>query len=380
MVLTVVVFLIILSILVLVHEFGHFLIGRLAGIGVLEFALGLPFTKPIFSKKLKSGMRLSLYPLLFGGFVKLLGEEGSADKKDGVRGKYFYQANVWARIAVVVAGVAMNFLLAVIAFYVFLSLSNFQVIIPKLADYHFLSPNTTRVIVTYTQPNSPADSAKLVPGDVILSADNREFSNLKSFQTYIKSRGGEETKLVVANLSLTSNREIILTPRQNPPTGQGALGVGIAEGYEVNFPSTSDKIFSGGKYTVDMLGYNLRVISSLIFSAYQTKNVAPVTESVSGPVGIASAIDAIIKIGGRDAVLGLINLLGLLSVSLAFMNILPIPALDGGRAAFLLIEAFLGKKLAAKHENSINQVGMFFLLGLIILITYNDITKALTPK
>lgn len=378
---TLIVFLIILSILVLVHEFGHFFVGRLSKIGVLEFALGLPFTKPLWSKRLKNSMRISLYPLLFGGFVKLLGEEGEdggkgdKDKRDGVQGQYFYKANVWARIAVVVAGVTMNFFLAIAAFYLFLGLSNFQVLVPKLADYHFLSPTETKVIVTDTMPGSPARSAHLESGDVISSADNRNFESLQEFQTYTKSRAGQPMNLVVSNLTLTKTRQVSIIPRKNPPVGQGALGLRIAEGYQINFPTVASKATSGITYTIDMLGYNLRVLSSLIFSAYQTKNVAPVAENVSGPFGIFDAINQIIKIGGKEAFVALINFLGLLSISLAFMNILPIPALDGGRVVFLLVEALFGKKLATKKENLINQIGMFLLLGLIIIISYNDIIK-----
>jgi len=154
MLLTVIVFLAVLSVLVLVHEFGHLVMGKLAGVGVLEFALGLPFTKPLFSKKLKSGMKLSFYPLLFGGFVKLLGEETDKRSKDS-----FSQKTVWQRMAVVLAGVTMNFLLAVVLFYGFLIASNFKVLVPRLADYHFTSPAKDFVAITYVQKNSPAEAA-----------------------------------------------------------------------------------------------------------------------------------------------------------------------------------------------------------------------------
>src|SRR5574340_878577 len=163
---TLIVFFIILSVLVLVHEFGHFIVGRAAGMGVLEFALGLHFTRPLWSKRLSSGMKISLYPLLFGGFVKLLGEEGPEAAKEKVKGTPFYSAPVWSRIAVVIAGVTMNFVLAVAAFYVFLAVSNFKVLVPKLADYHFLSPTDNLVVVTGVVKDSPADKAGLVFGDL----------------------------------------------------------------------------------------------------------------------------------------------------------------------------------------------------------------------
>lgn len=387
MILTIVVFLVILSILVIVHEFGHFIVGRWAGIGVLEFALGLPFTKPLWTKKLGSGMHISLYPILFGGFVKLLGEEGAEEKvvqfggkltgthesvqdnlpkkASKVIGKQFYKINVWQRIAVVVAGVVMNLFLAVFAFYIFLALSGFKVLIPKLADYKFISPNKTKVIINYVQKDSPADVAKIIPGDVV-----EGFSNLVEFQNFTKINAGKPIKLILAD------RTVEVTPRVSPPPGQGALGVAIAEAVAVKYETSSEKIFSGVSYTADMFIYNIKVLGHLGNQAVKNKNIDQISENISGPVGIAGAVSTILAIGGGEVLIQLLNLLGLLSLSLAFMNILPIPALDGGRLAFLLVEAIFGKKLAAKKENLINQFGMALLLGLIILVSFNDIKKA----
>ncbi len=374
MILTVIVFLIILSILVIVHEFGHFIVGKWAGIGVEEFALGLPFTKPILTRKLKDGMKISLYPLLFGGFVKLLGEEGKETKKT-VRGKYFYQIGVWKRIAIVLAGVTMNLILAIIAFYVFLAFSNFRVLIPKLADYNFRSPNQTLVAVTFVAENTPAKAAGLQPGDVLLSADGQNFNKLGDFQAYVKARAGQEIKLNITDPTLSQNKIVIVTPRANPPAGQGALGVGIGEAVGLSYTTPNQKAFSGLSYTTDMFVYNFKVIGSFASQAFKTKNVEPLAESVSGPVGIASAVGSILDLGGGAAAVQLVNLLGLLSLSLAFMNVLPFPALDGGRLAFLLVEALSGRKIPAKYENIVNQVGMGILLLFIILVSFNDLSK-----
>lgn len=350
MILTVIVFLIILSILVLVHEFGHFIVGKINGIKIEEFALGLPFTKPLFSKKLKDGMKISLYPLLFGGFVKLLGEDTEEKSKNS-----FSKKTVWQRIAVVVAGVTMNLFLAVFAFYIFLTFSGFQVLIPKLAQYNFISPHQTKIIVNYVQKDSPADQVKIVPGDVV-----QEFSGLTEFQNYTKSQAGKKIKLVL------TDRTVEVIPRISPPPGQGALGVAIAEVTAVKYETPVEKIFSGAAYTADMFLYNLKVLGKR----------ETLSENVSGPVGIAGAVGTILSLDQKEIPAQLLNLLGLLSLSLAFMNILPFPALDGGRLALLLIEAFFGKKLAAKKENLINQFGMALLLGLIILVSFNDLKKA----
>lgn len=375
MILTAVVFFIILSVLVLIHEFGHFIVGRMAGMGVLEFALGLPFTKPLWSKKLKNGMKLSLYPLVFGGFVKLLGEEGERGEVAGVKGKHFYSAGVWQRIAVVVAGVVMNFLLAVVVFYVFLAVSNYKVLVPRLADYRFLSPTQTMIVVTGVSVDSPAQKAGLGFGDLIYSADGQQFFQISDFQKYIAQRGGQSVELMIYDETFSRSRIVQTVPRFNPPKGQGPLGIGIGEGVLINFQTGAQRLSSGLVYCVDMLFYSLKVLGGVIFRAFQTGNVTEVKESVSGPVGILGLIDQIRMLGGWEAIKGWINLLGLLSVSLAFMNILPIPALDGGKLAFLLVEAFFGKKMAAQKENLINQVGMAVLLGLIVLVTFNDVRK-----
>lgn len=374
MVLTIIVFLTILSILVLVHELGHFIVGRLNGIKIEEFALGLPFTKPLFSKRLPDGMKLSLYPLLFGGFVKLLGEE-TEEKSLGS----FKHKSVWQRISVVVAGVTMNLVLAIIAFYVFLALSNFRVLIPKLVEYDFLSPSETRVVIVEIQKDTPAEAARLRIGDVVMAADNQEIKKLAAFQNYVKSRAGQPVVLTVADTDLANLREVAVTPRISPPPGQGALGVAIDEAAELEYIKPEQKAVSGLSYGADMLFYNIRIIGHFITRAFQTGETAPLSETVSGPVGIASAVDMILGLGGGKAFIQLINLLGLLSLSLAFMNILPFPALDGGRLAFLLVEAVTGKKVPSKYENLINQIGMAILLGLIILISFSDLRKLFSP-
>lgn len=367
MIATTLVFLAILSILVLVHEFGHFIVGRMAGIGVLEFALGLPFTKPLWSKKLKSGTKISLYPILFGGFVKLLGEEGK--EKKTISGKHFYKANVWQRIAVVIAGVTMNFLFAVAVFYLFLSLSGFKILVPKLDDYHFLSPTNNVVIVTGVAPESPAQNVNLKFGDLIYSANGQTFPDLPSFQKFVSAHVGEKVRFKI------NDKIFEIVPRSNPPVGQGSLGIGINAAAELNFTTPMQKTFSGLIYTTDMLFYSISVLSGLIGKAFQTGDVAPVATSVSGPIGIATLVGDILAVGGKEAVLGIINLMGILSISLAFMNILPFPALDGGRLMFLLVEAVFGKKIAAKKENLVNQVGMALLLGFIILVSFNDLKR-----
>ena len=176
-------------------------------------------------------------------------------------------------------------------------------------------------------------------------------------------------------MNFNNKKTVKVIPRKDPPKGQGALGVGIAEAVVLDYSTDQDKAMSGLSYTKDMFVYNLNVVSQLVVQSRKEKNIAPLSENVSGPFGIAEAVSQILKLGGWEAVVSLVNLLGILSLSLAFMNILPFPALDGGRLAFLLVEAFTGKKIPGKIENLINQGGMILLLLLIVLISFNDVVK-----
>lgn len=373
--LTLVVFLLVLSVLVIVHEFGHFIVAKKSGIGVWEFALGLPFTKPVWSKQLTSGMKLSLYPILFGGFVRLLGEDKDegGSKEKAISGKQFYGMPLLTRMAVVVAGVAMNFLFAAVLFYVFLAINNFRVLIPRFANYEFMSPHNNVVVVTYVAPKSPAVQAGFVFGDVVLEADGKKFEVSSEFKNYIKERSGKEMKFLVANQGLTNARIIFATPRVAPPVGEGALGIGIGEGVAVQYLSLSEKLTAGVVYSADMLVYNVQVLSMFVKNAVKTGNTRQIQENISGPIGIATTIGEILKQPLPEAVKSMINFTGVLSLSLAFVNLLPIPAMDGGRLMFLIYEGVVRRRFPTKYEIWINQGGMIFLLLLIVLISYSDV-------
>lgn len=376
MILQILVFLVVLSILVLVHEFGHFIVGRWAKIGIVEFALGLPFTRSLISKKLKSGLTLSFYPVLFGGFVSLLGEDATAAQTEShTPGMQFWKATPLKRFLVVIAGVTMNAILAVVVFYLFLIASGFQVAIPQITDYQFHSPHQQVTLIHGVQEDSPADKAGLKTGDLVLTADGQTFAKLTDFQNYIKSKGGQQVVLEVSDFDFKTAKRLAVTPRQNPAPGEGALGVGIGDVAIIKFDTLPEKVFSGITYTMDMAIYNVKVIGFFIGQAFKTGNVGPVADNLSGPIGIFNVVGDIVGFGGKEAVIGLLNLLGVMSLSLALMNILPIPALDGGKLFLIIIEGLTGKKLSPKKETWVTQAGMAFLLGLIVLVSFNDVMR-----
>lgn len=373
---TILVALVMLSILVMVHEFGHFIVARWAGIGVEEFALGLPFTKPIWTLRLRSGFNVSLYPILFGGFVKLVGEDSNSKAKNA-----FGQKSVWKRMAVVVAGVVMNLLLAIVIFYIFLFLSGFKVLVPKLADYKFVSPTKTSIVISYVQDPSPAKTANLVPGDVVLEANGKRFEKLADFQKYTREVAAADhtLNLKTTDILFEMDKNVVVAPRKNPPEGQGPLGVGISEALVVDYQTLGWKVGSGIVFSYDMFAYNLVTLKSFITTAAKTGNGEPLRDVVSGPVGMVSIIGDILGLPTKAMMLSLLNITALISLSLMFMNILPIPAMDGGRMVFLLIEAVTKRKLPAIWENRVNQAGLVLLLGFMAVIMFNDVAKIVTP-
>ena len=162
-------------------------------------------------------------------------------------------------------------------------------------------------------------------------------------------------------------------PRISPPKNEGALGIGLfsLSTAVLNYETPVQKIFSGITHPVNLMAYNLDVMARLVKVSIDAKTTEPLTQGVAGPVGIASLTNQAVSLGP----IAVLQLAGLLSLNLAFMNVLPIPALDGGRFFFLLIEAVTRKKVRPSVEKWTHTIGFALLIGLIVLITYNDILK-----
>ncbi len=387
---TALVFLLILSILVLIHEAGHFFVAKRLGIKVEEFGFGLPLTKSLFSIK-RGETVYSFYPALIGGFVKLYGEDDAgagrvsvthnkeqiADSKDAHRA--FFSRSLGQRAAVILAGVVMNTLLAVTIYYAFLGISNFRTELPLLGDHHFFAvnqQNKTDIIIGSVVKNSPAEKAGVKPLSKILSVDGRNVINIDFFLSYIKQHKGQKVTLELQDVKSNKKATFSMVPRLNPPKNQGALGVSFfpIDTAVLTYDTPFQKITSGIIHPVNLMVYNFDVMGSLIKTAVKDKNVEPLSQGVSGPVGIYSVVGDIVQIPNlKERTLQLLNLAGLLSISLAFFNVLPIPGLDGGRLFFILIEAVTRRKLNPKFESYANAIGMALLIGLVILVTFKDI-------
>lgn len=349
---SILVFLVVLSLLILIHEFGHFIVARRAGIWVEEFGFGLP--PRLFGKKIGETI-YSLNWLPFGGFVRLHGEmdeEGVTNKS-----RAFLYRNKKTRASIVVAGVIMNFLLAIVAFAIVYSFSG----VPR--DTHQLK------IVDISQ-GSPAQSAGVIVGDVISKVGKDNITKTADFISKVNLQKGKTTTFEIQREinGQKSTMNLSMKPRENPPAGEGALGVTITT-TEIYFPPVWLRPFYGIYYGFKEAIFWGQTIAVGLWTiiAGLFKGQAP--QGVSGPVGIF----AVTTEAARNGILTLINFVGVLSVNLAILNILPFPALDGGRLFFIGIESIIGKKVTPKFEATVHTIGMIILLALLLAITIGDV-------
>jgi regulator of sigma E protease len=375
-VLTLVVFILILSLLVLIHELGHFFVARKMGVRVDEFGFGIP--PRVWGKKIGDTV-YSINALPFGGFVKVAGEDEDEayDKNDTGN---FANLNPWKRILILVAGVTMNVVLAVMVFYIFFGINNFRTSsLPLLYDYDFKYGKVIKnnTVIFGFEESSPAKNAGVDLGESILEINGKKVFNVYDVRYQVKDKAGKEiwVKLLDTKKIKPATREVKIVPTIDS-NGNGFLGVALATSINIDYGgSLVSKITSGFQHSLNILGYSLSTFSQLVSSSVAQKSVEPVSAGVSGPVGIFSVVGIILSYKGLDAVLGLLDFIAILSLSLAFINILPIPALDGGRVIFVLFEALTRKKISPKFEAGLHKWGMVGLLVLTVVITAKDVVN-----
>ncbi len=391
MLLTALLFLLILSALVLIHEAGHYFVAKKLGIKVEEFGFGFPLTPALFSFK-RGETRYSFYPLLIGGFVKLYGEddagggkitpnksETSGHVKDQHRA--FFARPAWQRVAVIVAGVFMNLVLAAFVYYIFLGISHFRTELPLIGNHTFFLVNQsikTDVLISEIAKNSPAEQAGITPFSKVVSLNGQKLVGVDTFAAIIKENKGKELIIEWQDLKTQKLGSAVVTPRVNPPKGEGSLGVAFfpAKTVVLDYNTPVQKALSGFMHPINLMAYNLDVLSTLVNVSVKEKTIKPVSDNLSGPVGIYSIVGTIIDIPTfRERFLQILNLTGLLSISLAFFNVLPIPGLDGGRLFFILLEVVTRRKMNPKVEGYMHNIGILLLLGLLLLITIKDVGK-----
>lgn len=393
MLITAIVFLLLLSVLVLIHELGHFLVAKKFGIKVEEFGWGFP--PKIWGKKIGE-TEYTINALPIGGFVKLYGEDEAGGgristgkvkaetSKADIKRAYFAKP-AWQRALVVIAGVVMNILLAFAIFYVYFFISGFKTSLPLLTDHKFTyatqtnhNLSATDTVVSYVMPNSPAATLGMNLPAEILEINGQMVSSREALISTVNNEKGEEVTFKWKEFMTGEIKSGVAVPRQNPPENEGALGIAFLPVATVSYDTGTQKALSGITYSYDLFAYTVSVMKSLITVSVERGDPAPVGEAVSGPVGIFTAVGDILQFPNlQERILNLLMLGGAMSISLAFFNILPIPALDGGRLFFIMVEMITRKKVNQKFESVAHAVGFAFLMGLILLIVFSDIFKLL---
>ncbi|OGO14445.1 MAG: hypothetical protein A2Y93_14220 [Chloroflexi bacterium RBG_13_68_17] len=327
--------------LILAHELGHFLVAKARHVAVDEFGFGFP---PRLTTLFHAGgTRFSLNLIPFGGFVRLSGEDDP-----NVPGG-FATSSKRTRALVLLAGPFSNMLIGFLAF---------------TAAFRFAAPDLERVVVTSVLPGSPAESAGLLSGDILAAVDNVPINGFSAMQDAISARRGILTDLTV--LREGQELQLQLVPRRTPPDGEGPIGVLL--GNPTRPVGLGEAVSLGAEATASQVALTLR----LPFLLAQGQ-VSPDEARVSGLKGIydmlswANAVDQATQ---RPFIT--LQLIGVISVGLGIANLLPIPALDGGRLVFLLIEALFRRRVAPRFEGLAHTVGFAVLLVLLVYITIQD--------
>lgn len=372
MILTIITFVAVLSVLVFVHEIGHFLTARRFGVKAEEFGFGFP-PRAVGLYKNKAGKWVRIFGskevldasdtiysvnwLPLGGFVKIKGENGESDDPDS-----FASKKIWQRSFILSAGVTMNIVLAA----VLISLG-FMIGMPQATDGLGASAEVSdrKILVTQVLPKSPAEAAGIEAGDEIVAINGLAFTNYEELQKFVDQNRDKELRYKISREK--KEIDLSITPRLIEETGKGGIGVGITEVGIVKYPWYV-AIWEGVRMTALLTWAILAAFYELLKNIILGNGVGG---NVAGPVGIAS-------LTGQAARMGFVYVLqfaAMLSINLAIINFLPIPALDGGRILFLAIEKIKGRPIKQELEAVIHNIGFALLMLLILIVTFRDVAK-----
>ena len=369
--LTLLVFLIILGLLVFVHEMGHFIVARRNGIKAEEFGFGFPpravgcyFDEKSKKWKIVTGNKhveskntiysLNWFPL--GGFVRIKGENGEEKmEKDSFAAK-----SAWIRIKVLSAGVIMNFVLAWVLFSFLLFLG-----INQEVDQNDTTVTGAKIQIASVIPKSPAYEMGIREGDTVIKCVGQDikcadqFANIAALQEFVAENKGKQITFEIergeSKLNLTG------APRLEAPAGEGLLGIGLVQTIFVKY-----SIWEALKQGPSVM-WNVFLMMGVVLKGL----FAGDTSNIGGPLAIAHFTKQATALGFAS----LVQLAALLSVNLGIVNILPIPALDGGRILFILIEKIKGSKVSQELEGTMHTVGFFLLMMLMVYLIVHDLMR-----
>lgn len=346
-----------------VHELGHAIVARRNGVEVEEFGIGFP--PRAWKRKLKNGTLFTLNWLPLGGFVRLKGEHDSATGPGTYGG-----ATMWVKAKILLAGVVMNWLTAVVIFTI-LALSG----IPELVPNQFSVPSDTHVSSQHVYAaavanGSPAQKAGIKPQDTLVEANHQKLTSAQQLVDFTSAHAGQQITLTV--LSGKQTHDVTFTLNKQHSASQGYAGISPYE--QTTKRSTWSAPIVGVGLTGQLTWETIKGLGTTV-SQLAHREFKQASENVAGPVGIFSILHSSSEIGFRPVLF----LIGIISLTLAVMNVLPIPALDGGRLFVTLIFRALKKPLTKEREESIQAAGFLALMALVVLVTVVDVGR-LTGK
>ncbi len=340
---------VVLGILVFVHELGHFILAKKLGVGILKFSLG--FGPKLIGKKIgETEYQIAVFPL--GGFVKPLGEDPHEEIKEEDRHRSLWAQPIWKRALIISAGPFFNFFLAILIF--------------TFVNPFAIFPTETipmPPVISNVNPGLPAEKAGLRKGDLILSVDGKNVSTWDELSKIIRNSGGKELTIKVKRKNEVFEKTI--SPILIKEGGQEYYRIGIVS--PQSYPKVGPKFETGSGFarTWQVVEITVFVFVKLFQGEISAR------DALGGPIAIA-------QMAGEQARKGFVDLLyliGILGVSLGLINLLPIPVLDGGHILFLVIEAFSKKPLSLKKMEIAQQIGLIFIILLMLFAFYNDLIR-----
>lgn len=349
---TLILFIVIFGAVVIAHEFGHFLLAKANGIHVVEFAVGMG---PTICSVQKGGTKYALKLLPIGGACMFEGEDGLAEKDGEESSGSFQKAPVWGRISTVVAGPLFNFLLAFVIAFIMVNMSDIVAI---------RNPEITQII-----EGGGAEAAGLQAGDTIISINGERMRLYEEISLYMQATYREGTvEVVYERGGVRYTAEV--TPQYSETTGRPQLGV-------INVSYVQPEGLATLKYAWYEMRYSAKATYKSLGMLFKGKVSR---QDVAGPVGIAVNVvgktyETAKNYGWQSVLVSMLNITLMLSVNLGILNLLPIPALDGGRLVFLLVEVLRGKPVPPEKEGMVHFVGLVFFMILMVLVFFNDLAN-----
>ncbi|MEK7208785.1 MAG: site-2 protease family protein [Patescibacteria group bacterium] len=367
---TVIIFLIVLGILIFSHELGHFLAAKRAGVRVDEFGLGFP---PRLIGWRRGGTLYSLNIIPFGGFVKIYGEDPEEVKTDSSSSVSLIAKSKWTQALILAAGIVFNLLLAWLLLTVALSTTGLPLSAEAVpTGYQIRNPQLTVVQVA---PDSPAAKAGLKPGDVVVSlragAEAIAPTTAPEVQNFTANRADQE--ITIGFIQPAAKQKTFITERAVTPAlgltpGRAAIGLGLDVVGQLKL-SLPRAIVAGGQMFAKLTFLTAQGLIKLVADLFRGEK--QLLNQVVGPIGLASLVGTASNLGFGY----LLFFIAVISINLALLNLLPLPALDGGRLLFLLIEAIKGSPIKPPAVHWLNLAGFAMLILLMIFVTYHDLQK-----